>query len=387
MKYLHLVWAALFRRKIRTVLTLVSIIAAFLLFGLLDSVRSTFASVGNTVAGAHRLLTMSKISFTVQLPQSLGERIKTVPGVEAVTYASWFNGIYQDPKNYFASYAAGPGFFDVYTDFVLPPEQRAAFQGTRTGAVVGRSLAERFGWKLGERIPLEATIWPQRDGSNTWNFDLVGIYHTADPKDKGNEQLFLFQWKYFDEARQFANGQVGWYVSRLADPDRADEIARAIDAFSANSDHETKTQTESAFGVSIIKQFADIGLIVSAIMAAVFFTLVLLVGNTMAQAVRERIPELAVLKTLGFSDRTVLALVLAESVLLVVLGGVIGLALAMLVLGGVSASLGSLAPLAGIGASVWANGLLWMMGIGLIVGALPALQGMRLRIVDALAGR
>jgi len=387
MKYLHLVWAALFRRKTRTFLTLVSMFAAFQLFGMLDSVRAAFANAGSSAAGAHRLLTMSKISFTVQLPQSLGARIAAVPGIEAVAYASWFNGIYQDPKNYFVSEAVSRNFFDVYTDFVLPPEQLQTFQNTRTGAVVGASLAKRFGWKIGDKIPLEATIWPQRGGGNTWTFDLVGIYHAASAKDEGNEQALFFQWKYFDEARQFANGQVGWYISRLANPDDADKVAQAIDAFSANSDHETKTETESAFSVSLIRQFADIGFIVSAIMGAVFFTLILLVGNTMAQAVRDRIPELAVLKTLGFSDGSILGLVLAESVMLVLLGGASGLVLAMLVVRAIKASLGAMVPMMNIGASIWTSGLALMVGIGIVVGVLPALRGMRLRIVDALAGR
>lgn len=387
MKYLHLVWAALFRRKTRTVFTLLSVLAAFLLFGLLDSVRSAFADAGNSVAGVDRLVTISKVSFTMELPKSLLPRIQAVPGIKDVAFANWFGGIYQDKKNFFPNEAVSDNFFDLYPEFVMPPEQLDAYRKTRTGAVVGESLAKKFNWKIGDRIPLEATIFPQKDGSNTWTFDLVGIYKARDAKQRSQENILFFRWDYFDEARRFGNGNIGWYIERLADRDQADQVARAIDALSANSDHETKTQTEQAFNVAFVKQFADIGLIVGAIMVAVFFTLVLLTGNTMAQAVRERIPELAVLKTLGFSNTGVLGLVLAEAVLLILLGGVIGLGIAALVVSALQASLGSSIPMSAVGSSIWLRGLALMVAIGLLVGALPALRGMRLRIVDALAGR
>ena len=328
MKYFGLVWSALFRRKTRTVFTLLSIVAAFLLFGLLDSVRGAFANAGHSVAGASRLITISKVSFMFALPKSLDMLIRAVPGVADVTYANWFGGIYQDPKNFFANEAVAPNFFDVYPEFKLPPAELRAFEQTRTGAVVGASLARRFHWKIGDQIPLEATIFPQKNGSNTWSFNLVGIYRIANPRERSQEDAMFFHWKYFDEARAFGQGDVGWYIERIARPKDSDRIAQAIDAISANSDHETKTQSEDAFQASFVSQFADIGLIVGSIMGAVFFTLILLTGNTMAQAVRERIPELAILKTIGFSNRGVLALVLAESVLLLAVGGASGLALA-----------------------------------------------------------
>jgi putative ABC transport system permease protein len=387
MKYLHLVWAALFRRKTRTIFTLISVLAAFLLFGLLDSVHSAFSGAADSVAGVDRLVTISKVSFTVSLPKSLLPRIQAIPNVKDVAYANWFGGIYQDPKNFFPNEAVSDNFFDVFSEFVLPPEQREAFRKTRTGAVVGAELAKKFGWKIGDKIPLQATIFPQKGGSNVWTFDLVGIYHIADPKQRSQEGALFFNWDYFDEARQFGNGNIGWYIERLTDRNAADQVASAIDALSANSDHETKTQTEQAFNVAFIGQFADIGLIVGAIMAAVFFTLILLTGNTMAQAVRERIPELAVLKTIGFSNKSVLGLVLSESILLILIGGVLGLAIAAVVVGALKASLGSGIPMAPVDAVTWAKGIALMIGIGVVIGVLPALRGMRLRIVDALAGR
>jgi putative ABC transport system permease protein len=385
MKYLHLIWAALFRRKTRTIFTLLSVLAAFLLFGLLDSVRSAFAQAGNSVTGVDRMVTISKVSFTMQLPKSLLPRIQQIPDVKDVAYANWFGGVYQDPKNFFANEAVSPNFFDVFPEFKLPPDQRDTFVKTRTGAVVGEELAKKFNWKIGDKIPLNATIFPQKDGNNTWTFDLVGIY--SDPQQKSQENIMFFNWDYFDEARQFGNGNIGWYIVHLTDRNQADSAAKAIDALSANSDHETKTQTEQAFQAAFVSQFADIGLIVGAIMAAVFFTLILLTGNTMAQAVRERIPELAVLKTLGFTNKSVLGLVLAEGVLLLVLGGVIGLVIAAVVVGALRVSLGSTIPMSPVGASIWLRGIALMIVIGLVVGALPALRGMRLRIVDALAGR
>lgn len=388
MKYLHLVWAALFRRKTRTLFTLLSILAAFLLFGLLDSVRMAFANAGGSIVGADRLVTMSKVSFTLSLPKSLLPRIQAVPGVAEVSYANWFGGIYQEPKNFFANEAVADNFLDLYPEWIMPAEQRKAFKATRTGAIVGQSLADRFHWKLGDKIPLQATIFAKKDGSNTWIFDLVGIYHVRDAKSKSQENLLFFNWEYFNEASQFGgNGTVGWYAEKLADRSQADVVAQAVDRLSADSEHETKTQSEQSFTTALVSQFANIGLIVGAIMAAVFFTLVLLTGNTMAQAVRERVPELAVLKTIGFSNQSVLGLVLAESVLLLLLGGSIGVAVSGIVVDLVRAKLGDQLPLARLDSTIWLSGLALMVLIGLVVGALPAVRGMRLRIVDALSGR
>ena len=230
MKYLQLVWAALMRHKARTLFTLLSVAAAFLLFGLLDSVRGAFANAGGNVAGLDRLITVSKISFTLQLPKSLLERIQAVSGVADAHYANWFGGIYQDPKNFFPNEAVSGNFLDAYPEWKMTAAERAAFRNTRTGAVVGATLAKKFHWKLGDRIPLQGTIFPQKSGSNTWNLDLVGIYHVPDPQQRSQENALLFNWDYFDEARAFGNGNVGWYVIKVADPATADRVAQAIDA-------------------------------------------------------------------------------------------------------------------------------------------------------------
>ncbi len=388
MKYLHLIWAALFRRKLRTFLTLVSIITAFLLFGLLDAVRVGFDQAGQSANGATRLQTGSKLSFIQLLPMSLSNRITQVDGVKDTTYANWFGGAYQDPHNQVFSFAVAPNYLDIYPEMEVSAEHRKAFAETRTGAIVGEGLAKRFGWKVGDTIPMQSTIFPDKSGSLNWSFKIVGLIHVSDKKSGGwYDQMFLLRWDYFDETTPYNRGQAGWYVTRVKDVNQADRVAKAIDAISANSDHETRTLTEQAATAAWMKQLADINLIVTSIMGAVFFTLLLLSGNTMMQAVRERTNEIAVLKTLGFSGESVLAMVLAESMLLLLLGGVVGLGLASVIGPAVGAASGGTLNLPAAGAASWAIGVGLMLVFGLIVGAMPALRAMRLNITDALAGR
>jgi len=385
MKYFSLVWAQLFRSRTRTLLTLLSVVAAFLLFGMLDSVRVAFNS-GGSVEGANRLVVASRLSITQSLPIRLETQIRQVSGVRDVTYGMWFGGIYQDPKNFFPNFSVAPNYFDVYRELQIDPAQLQDWQQTRTGAIVGETLAKQFGWKIGDTIPLQATIFP-RGGSNDWPLELKGIYRSKDRALAANEERqLMMNWKYFDESNDYIKNQVSWYTVTLDNPEQSSRVAQAIDAISANSDHETKTQTESAFQQAFVKQFADIGMIVTSIMGAVFFTLLLLTGNTMAQAVRERVPELATLKTLGFKDSTVLTLVMVESVLLIGLGGLIGMGLAALILPAISPkSMGMLPP--HVPTPTWLVGIVLIVVIGIVVGLLPALRAKRLKIVDALAGR
>jgi len=388
MKYLHLVWAELFRRKTRTILTLLSILAAFLLFGLLNGVRESFNEAGKSAVGAKRLQTGSRLSFIQSLPYSLYAQIGRVDGVKSVSYANWFGGAYQDPHNQIFSFAVPPNYLDLYPEIEVAPAERKSFDDTRTGILVGETLMKRFGWKVGQKVPLQSTIFPNSDGSKNWPFDIVGVMRAKDKKSGGwYDNMLLLHWKYFDESNPYNRGEVGWYVVAVNDAGQADRVAKAVDALSVNSAHETKTQTEQAAAASWMKQTADIGLIVGSIMGAVFFTLLLLTGNTMAQAVRERIPELAVLKTIGFSDGSVLGLVLAESVVLVLIGGVLGLALAAGLGPIISVGSGGTISMPPVGVNSWLLGLALMIAIGLLVGALPALRAMRLNIVDALAGR
>jgi putative ABC transport system permease protein len=369
MKYLHLVWASLFRSRTRTLLTLLSVFVAFFLFGMLDSVRVAFNS-GGAVTGANRMVVASRLSITQMLPYSLDTQIASIPGVKKSSYAAWFGGMYQDPKNFFPNFSVGPGYLDLYPEFKLPPAQRKAWEADRQGAIVGEALANKFGWKVGDTIPLQATIFPTK-GSNDWPLKLDGIFRIDDAKQKGQEQVLFFHWNYFDESNDYVKGRVGWYIVQLDNAGAANRVSKAIDALSANSDHETKTQTEEAFNQSFAKQIGDIGLIVTAIMGAVFFTLLLLTGNTMALAVRERIPELAVLKTIGFSDRSVLGLACAPVAMQVVTRG----------------SSGFIQLPSSLPPESWITGIVLMLVFGVLAGVLPALRGMRLNIVDALAGR
>jgi len=355
---------------------------------LLDAVRTSFNQVGQSANGAQRLQTSSRLSFIQTLPQSLEHQIAQIPGVKAVTYANWFGGAYQDPRNQVFSFAVSPNYLDLYPEIEVSDAERQAFAARPTGALVGAKLAERFHWKVGDHIPLQSTIFPDRNGNKNWAFDIVGLLHARNDKtDRFFDQMFLLHWKTFDDTTPYNQGQVGWYVTRVADVNQADRVAKAIDALSANSDHETRTQTEQAATASWMKQLADVGLIVGSIMGAVFFTLLLLAGNTMMQAVRERTGELAVLKTIGFSDTSLLAMVLAESVLLLVLGGVLGLGLATLVIPGVNTVSAGTLNLPTVGLSNWLLGGALMAVVGLLVGVLPAWSAMRLNIVDALAGR
>ena len=388
MKYFHLIWAALFRRKTRTFLTLASILAAFLLFGLLDGIRTSFAELGKSSDGAQRLQTSSRLSIVETLPISLEPRIRRIDNIQDVTYANWFGGAYQNPRNQLFTFAVADNYLDLYPEIEVAPAEVEAWKRTRTGILVGDAMMKRFNWKLGQKIPLQSTIFPNSDGTLNWEFDIVGVLRAKDGKSAGfTEALILMHYKYFEESTPYVDGDVGWYVSRVADVRRSDAAAKAIDALSANSPHETRTMNEQAAMASQLKQMADIGLIVGSIMGAVFFTLLLLTGNTMAQAVRERTSELAVLKTIGFSSPSVLAMVLAESVLLVVIGGVLGLGIAAVLGPIVGAASGGAINLPPIGWKSWSLGLGLMAAIGLLVGALPAMRAMRLNIVDALAGR
>jgi putative ABC transport system permease protein len=388
MKYLHLIWAALFRRKGRTFLTLVSIITAFLLFGLLDAVRVGFDQAGKSANGAQRLQTGSKLSFIQLLPMSLQGRITQIDGVKDVAFANWFGGAYQKPENQVFSFAVSPNYLDVYPEMEVSVEHRKAFAETKDGALVGEGLARKFGWKVGDQVPMQSTIFPDRNGSQNWPFKIVGLIHVADRKSGAwYDQMFLLNWKYFDDTTPWNQGQVGWYVTRVKDVNQADRVLKAVDEISANSDHETRTQTEAAAMSSWMKQVADINLIVTSIMGAVFFTLLLLAGNTMMQAVRERTGEIAVLKTLGFSGESVLSMVLAESVLLLLIGGVVGLGLASVIGPAVSKVSGGTLNLPAAGTASWMIGVALALLFGLAVGALPAVRAMRVNITDALAGR
>jgi putative ABC transport system permease protein len=381
MKYFPLLWAGLWRKRTRTWLTLASVTVAFLLFGLLQGVNAAF---GHSVAASRldRLYVQSKVSFTEPLPLAHLAQIETVPGVDKVSYANWFGGYFQEPKNFIFSYPVdAESFFSLYPELTIAPEQLQALINTRTGAIIGSELAKKYGWKVGDKIPLKSQIWTHPDGSYDWDFDIVGIFEW--PGDTNQASSFYFNYKYFDEGRAFSKGSIGWYVVHLADISKATEVAASIDALFANSSDETKTQNEKENAQSFLRQFGDINFMVSAIIGAVFFALLFLTGNTMMQSIRERIPEFAVLKTLGFSDRKVLALVFGEAILLCVSAAIIGLAGAVAMFPQMKAVVG----VASLPPQVVALGIGLAVLLALLIGAWPAARVRRMSIVDSLAGR
>jgi putative ABC transport system permease protein len=387
MKFFHLIWSNLRRKKLRTSLTLLSVVVAFMLFGLLAAIQEALVG-GVALAGADRLIVREKVSIINLLPASYEARMERIPGVDFATHQTWFGGIYQDPKNFFMQNPVEPEkFLKMHPEFILPPDEEKAWLATRTGAIVGRRTAERFGWKIGDKIPIRSTIWALPDGNYTWTFDIVGIF---DGKDKGTDTTPLFfRYDYFDEARDQGNqnwgkGKVGWYTIRIKDPSQAAEVAKRVDEEFANSSAETRTEPEGAFIQGWARQIGNIVLIVAAILGAVFFTILLVTGNTMAQAVRERTGEFGVLKAIGFTNAQVVTLVLAESCLLAVIGGVVGLGLAMAITPAMAQKLAGLLPLFFLPARALIIGLGLSIVLGLVTGIVPALHAMRLRVADAL---
>jgi putative ABC transport system permease protein len=383
MKYLPLIWRNLLRRKIRTIFTTLSIFVAFLLFGVLMAIKAAF-SMGVDVAGADRLMMIHKVSFIQPLPKSYLERIRGVEGVTLVTHASWFGGIYQDPSNFIANMAVDPeSWLVVYPEFELPEEQKKAWLANRTGAIVGIDTAKRFGWKVGDRVPLQGTIYRKPDDS-PWEFTIDGIY---DSTVKGTDKTqFFFHYDYLNETMSsspFFSDQIGWYIVRVANPSEADSVAERMDALFANSPAETKTSSEKQFAANFAKQVGDIGAIMTAIAAVVISFILFVAGNAMAQSIRERTNELAILKTLGFDDRKVLGMVLLESSLIAVLGGGLGLLIAWLIIAQGDPT-GGFLPLFYFPPKDLIFGCLLVLMLGVLAGLVPAVQAGRLKIVDAL---
>ena len=386
MRYLPLLWAGLFRKKTRTTLTLLSIVVAFALFGLLQAVEGAFES-GADAADAKRLLTTARYSIIEPLPMAYQRRIEQVPGAVGVAFADWFGAKYQNESNAFPVFAVDPArYLDMYPEFTVAREHREAFVKTRTGALAGQRLVDRFGWKVGQKLPISSEIHPKTDGSMSWEFDLVGIIDADDPAVRGNTDMVLINVAYFDEARQSGRGKTGWYIVRIAESGQARAVSAGIDALFMNSPDETKTQPEKEFALGFAKQIGDIGALVTRILIAVFFTILILTGNTMAQSIRERIPELAILKTLGFSDLKITALVLAEAALLLVLGGGIGMGAAVAAMPGLNGATGGRFPPLFVGPDTWLLAAAIAGLVALCVGLTPALRARRLKIVDALSG-
>lgn len=379
MKFRRLIFANLFRKKIRLTLTVGSFAIALVLFTFLAVVKSAF-NRGIDIAGADRLVVVDRVGLMNLMPISYAEKIAAIPGVKAVTHDHWFGGVYQDEKNFFPQFVIDvENHRKVYPEFKVPDDQWSNFVKDRQGAIAGARLAQRFHWKIGDRIPLKTTIY----GAATWEFNLDGIYHTDKPD--GDEGQFWMQWKYFDETVPAAiKSTAGWYIIKLDSPDDAVRVAQAIDEKFANSSHETKTETESAFAAGFAKQFGNIEFLILTIGSVVFFTLLLVTGNTMAISVRERTSELAVLKAIGVTDRSILVLVLAESTAIAFFGGLLGLFLAWGAIPVISGALTGLLPPLLLSKTMLLLGLVFALFVGAASGVLPGIGAMRMRVVNAL---
>jgi putative ABC transport system permease protein len=377
MRYLPLLFANLRRRKIRTALTIGSFAVALFLFGILGAIHYGFRQ-GIDVAGADRLVVIGRTSIIQPLPLTYLARLKRVPGVVDAAHSTWLGGVYQDPKNFFPQFAIVPDDWRrMYPEFVVPDSQWKDFVGDRQGAVIGAKLAERFGWKIGDRIPLKM---PSYLGGGAWEFNVRAIYRGTRPNDD-QTQLWMRHDYLYEKAPPYWRGIVGWYIVRVDNPDHAVNIARAIDAEFGNSAAETRTQTESAFAAAFMKQMGNIEFLLLSIGAVVFFTLLLVTGNTMAIAIRERTNELAVLKAIGYSANLVLGLVLAESVVIAAIGGALGLWFAH---GVTTQDITQGLILLYLPASAFVAGALVTLATGVLAGLLPALGAMRLNVATAL---
>ena len=381
---LGFIWKSLFRRKVRAILTMASLVTAFLLLVLLRSVGVVFEA-GEDFANVHRLSVSSKFSVIDTLPKSHVRKVEQVEGVKTVTHMNWFGGAYQDPYNMVMTFAVDPSsYFDVYPENEISAEHHEAFNASKTGMVAPRRIAERYGWQVGDRIPLLSTIFQYQDSSMGWQFDLVGLF---DPENEFGD-VVLIRHDYFDEGWIYGGDEaIGWIGVVLEDPDRAREIAKEIDSLFENTSDPTRTATEAELARQWLAQIGNISLMVNGVLGAVFFTMLLLAGNTMMQGLRERTPEFGVVKTLGFTNARLFAYVLGESLLLVTMSAVVGVALGTLVVGFLLIELlGDMPPMLQSWSTVLLAGVV-AVGFSVLVGLFPSITAARLQIVDALSAR
>ena len=376
MKFLHLVYANILRKKMRFFLTIGSFGVALFLFGILVAIHNGFYQ-GIDAVEDNRLVVRNKTSLMVFLPYSYKAKIEAMEGVEYVIPSVWFAGVYQDRKNFFSQFAIETeGWVETYPEYAIDKEQWSAFETDRQGCMVGRALAEKFGWEIGDRIPLEGTIFP-----GAWEFNICGIFE-GNKKNVDLNQMWI-RYEYLAESIPFMKGQVGWYAVKAIHTDYVNGLISRIDGEFSNSPAETKTEPEKIWMLGFVKQMGNIKLILISVGGVVIFTLLLVTGSTMAMSVRERTSEWATLKTLGYGDTLVLGLVLGESFFYAMIGGAIGLGLAWLFVSngdptGMMGGLFTLSPdniLAGLGLTLIT---------GFFAGVVPAVSAMNLRIVDAL---
>ena len=376
MKFLPLVLANLGRHKRRTALTVASVALALFLFASLRTVVTTIAATAQ-FGGARRLVTTNATGIVFPLPLAYANRLAAVPGVEAVSWANWFGGRYGDGKRFFANFAVdAESYLAMYPELQLPPDQRAAWLQDKSSAIIGKRLLDVFGWRLGQNVTLQGTIFP-----GDWTFTIRGVYTPSDAVL--NDDMLLFHHALLDE-RIGRAGIAGWYVLQIDDPDNAATIARAIDDQFRNSSDPTKTGTEQAFNASFATMWGNVSLLMGTIGMAVVFAILLVTANAMMMSARERSGEVAVLKTIGFPDRTVFGLVMLEAGVITLSGALIGLGGAKLLYKGTNFNAAGFLP----GFDVTRGTLLLGLGVALLLmlasGLVPALQAARVPVVQAL---
>ncbi len=374
------------RKPLRTTLTLIAVLTAFLLFGLLRTVE-TALNAGSDLAAADRLVVINKVNFTQPLPISYIDRIRKVDGVRAITWADWVGAYWRDEREVIVAFAVDPeSYLAVYPELKVSDEQRRRWLADRQGALIGRKLAERYGWKVGDRIPIKSQIWVRRDtGEKTWPVTIDGIFDADDPRiDTG---YMLMHWRYLNEGRSFARDSFGWAIIRTSAPDVNEQVARTIDQMFENAPFRTRTDTEAAFSKAFLEMFGDIGLIITSVVGAAMFTILMIAGTTMMLAVRERTREIAVLRTLGFRPGEVFRMVLVEAVVIAFVGGLAGMVISAGFVKGASAALGRYLPPLVISGGIWGEAVLWMLALALLTGLPPAWSAMRVKIVEGLSWR
>lgn len=383
MKDLYLVYKNLTRKKLRLFLTCFAIFIAFLIFGAVTALQGALNS-GIEMSADNRLVTVHKTNFTLSLPYAYVNKAKNIEGVDKVTHANWFGGYFKEPTNEVVTMAVDPDtYFEVYSELAMDPQELENWKRNRSGVMVGERLAKVNNWKVGDRIPISSNIFSHKDGGHTWEFVVDGIFRPS--TDQGDAGYVVFHYKYFMETQTWGGDYVGWLVLTTDSPSINEKVAKAIDETFANSQAETDTSTEKAFNKAFIEQIGNIGLIISSVVFMAFFTILVVVGNTMVLAVRERTNEIAVLKTLGFSSSRIFTMILTESCLLSFIGGLFGLGAAYMVLKGASEQLARFLPNLAMDQGIIIQALGYMLLLGLITGIVPATNALRLNIITAFS--
>jgi putative ABC transport system permease protein len=378
---LYLVFKNVTRKKLRLFLTLFATFIAFMIYGVLMAFQGAL-DAGVELSADDRLIAVNKVNFTQPLPVSYVNRVRAIEGVEGTSHLSWFGGYFQEPQNFMPMFAAEQDtLLTVYNEIVVPDEQKEAWLRNRQGLLVGEKTAEQFGWKVGDRVPISSNIYSKTSGGQTWEFDIEAIYKGSDPQFDTSGVYFHF--KYFDEARTFGQDTISFIAIRTVDPELNEQVIKAIDDQFANSFYETETVPEKAFNKAFIEQLGNIGLIITFIVLAAFFIILVIVGNSMALAIRERTNEIAVMKTLGFKSARIFKMVLSESFLVAIIGGGLGIGVSFLVTSAIT-GVPQIPPLI-MTSDVLLSALGFVLLLGFITGIIPAVSALRLNIITALS--